>query len=1350
MDRIKSTLPFLLICTALMLMTSIIGHTSVSTYAQTASQTILQTNPAPVLNPRTHATDIPLFGDGRDGAMPTDGNLDNDNGFGVGSVNGMMGATNVDVTNAHHVERINPGDVVLLHQTQGEGAGCWELNRAASDFGESSATYTLANPLQCTYTSDEGSNHAQILRVPQYATCTVTGTVTPLMAWDGTVGGIFAVMCNGEMQVTGTLHADGYGFRGTSHEALHRRSTGTQGEGLFGIGSQSAVVNGNGGGGGEGHTPGDGGAGGGGGNGSKGEKGDDDPLSNHLGGRGGGIVGNSALTNMHLGGAGGEGGADGDGGNPGGGGDGGGIIAIFAQSIQQGGALHSNGDAGGDACQDCGGGRGIGMAGGGGGAGGSIFIQTDQLQNSTSITAQGGSGGQGTLDAEAGAGGSGRIRIEYCSEQSGVTAPVASVAQISCNPSTPTPTATPTSTPTAPNTYGDGRDGEMPTSGNLDNDNGFGLGSVSGTVGATSVNVTNAHHVERINPGDVVLLHQTQGAEAGCWELNRAGSDFSESSANYTLENALQCTYTSDEHNHAQILRVPQYTTCAVTGTVTPLMAWDGTVGGIFAVLCNGELAVRGTIHANGYGFRGTSHNPVYRQETGTQGEGSFGVGSKFTVVNGNGGGGGEGQNNTSGDGGAGGGGGNGSQGEAGDDNPIGSHPGGQGGGVVGNSELTSMHFGGAGGEGGADGDGGAPGGGGNGGGIIAIFAQSIDHIGAIDSNGAVGGDACQDASCGGSGIGMAGGGGGAGGSIFIQADQIHIKTAIYAQGGRGGKGTQDPSAGAGGEGRIRIEYCTAQTGFTAPAASVTQVCSSVPPTATATPTATAINTPMPTSTATPTLAPPSDGLTDAYEPDDSCDAARPINTIGVPQQYTFHDAADSDWATFTAPTAGVYLIDISVPTGSRADVDLSYYTACAPESQQGTVDERAAPGAKLEVNAAANQQFFIKLNHIDTNTFGPNVRYELSIRKKATEQPTGAVIIVAGRRHTTDSLQDNINRTGEKVYHLFQSKGVKAEDILFLATDPELAGYDDLATASNLRDGIREWAAERVSAEQALTLYLIDHGERDLLYLDDLNEEYLTPTELDGWLHELEEVVPGLKVNVIVEACYSGSFIDPIDGSISRPGRLIITTTSDDSDAYASDEGIQFSDTFITRLHMGDNLPTAFSRAREAAQRNFTFQDPWLDGDGDGIPNEDADVFVAATRGFEYGGTLDINKWPPFIIHADPPTSITDRRSTFSVEVRDDQGVKDVWAVVYPPDYTPPTNDGELNPQRQERIPLSRTSGNDTEGVYTTEYEFIAAGVHHIFIHATDNDDLQAQPVVMVVDTETVTHNVYLPTVKR
>ncbi|MEM7538883.1 MAG: leucine-rich repeat domain-containing protein, partial [Chloroflexota bacterium] len=503
------------------------------------------------------------------------------------------------------------------------------------------------------------------------------------------------------------------------------------------------------------------------------------------------------------------------------------------------------------------------------------------------------------------------------------------------------------------------------------------------------------------------------------------------------------------------------------------------------------------------------------------------------------------------------------------------------------------------------------------------------------------------------------------------------------------------------------------------------------------------------------------------HEPNDACDQATPIQSNGTPQNHTFYTANDADWLTFTAPTDGTYQVEVDIPENSPADVDLIYFSDCDTNALN-TWDETFAPGVKLDIVAQAGQQFYLALSNTDSNIFGPDVRYDISVRKLPDEQPTGAVIILAGRLRANDTLQENINQTAEKVYGFFRSRGVSDDNILFLSTDPTLTGHDQMATTANLGNGITGWAKERVSGEQALTLYLIDHGERDLLYIDDLNEQYLSTGDLDAWLNELESVVPGLAINVIVEACHSGSFIDRANQSISKPNRVIVTSTSVESDAYASPYGIQFSDALITRLYKGDHLATAFWRAKEYAQIISEYQDPWLDGNGNGTPNEAEDMFEAGLVEFDYAdpsrSSHDRIKWPPYIANAQPPTVIVNQQGTFQVEVRDDQGVAEVWAVVYPPDYAPPSSDDVLNTvEVLDRIPLQRRTALGTDmfdGVYAG---FDQVGDYRVVVYATDADGLVAHPVVLTVPVTSVmehdsavessqerTQRIFLPVVSR
>jgi hypothetical protein len=967
-----------------------------------------------------------MFGDGRDGVMPSSGNLDYAQGFGVGIINGAAGSTIATVADRHAVGRVNPGDVVLIHQTRGGTTGVWELNKAVSDF-TGDGTYIFEKPLQNTYITTGGIERAQILRVPQYANCPITGTVTSLAGWNGDWGGIFAVMCSEVANISGAVSSSNYGFRGFEKWPSPAEN-GIQGESILGTGTQSTSSNVTGGGGGQGW--GDGAAGGGGGShASVGTSGQPRPNnSSIIGGAGANtILGNATLDTIHFGGSGGMGGSDDSAGTwspypcgmGGRGGNGSGIILLSARSVNLSGSFSANGQNGQSGGWLCSGGAG-GGAGGAGGAGGSILIRAGTaVFGSNLVTAIGGNGGAGIASSgSGGSGGVGRIRIEYCNTSTGTTNPSASIQKLNCYSTEQVETAPYTNarlnlpetfsngrtynvqfgqkfdfsasgeqatalrvpaglvanstldvlvtnagtgnvtlkldigndgswdweatqnvtnaatfaspdlsaafnqywtgrgSPTSGNIeipvklwlskaatafitnlqqlnltasgssatldtkpldatvivtgahtvgewvqfthnlgpeplqnlqpvkvysqgysiiygvgkhatafdqdtasydmFGDGRDGVMPVSGNLDYDQGFGVGVVnSGSTGTSSINVSDSHGAWRINPGDAVLIHQTQGNSAGCWEINKSVSDIGRGTDNYQLAKPLRCNYSTSGNNRAQILRVPQYASCDATGTLTPLFPWNGIVGGIFAVMCQNTMTVSGMINASGYGFRGVGHSARWNNRNGVQGEGFIGTGTEQRGQNSSGGGGGQGGQ----DGGGGGGGGHSSSGEEGGYSSIGNHYGGVGGSPSGNPTLSTIFFGGAGGEGGADEDGGYPGSGGNGGGIVVIFSNQVNITNGIYSTGGAGGHACQTCG-GGSGAGMAGGGGGAGGTIFIKGNNITLNTSSTS-GGLGGQGSPGrASGGNGGAGRIRVEYCESLIGTTNPPAS--------------------------------------------------------------------------------------------------------------------------------------------------------------------------------------------------------------------------------------------------------------------------------------------------------------------------------------------------------------------------------------------------------------------------------------------------------------------------------------------------------------------------------------------------
>jgi hypothetical protein len=476
--------------------------------------------------------------------------------------------------------------------------------------------------------------------------------------------------------------------------------------------------------------------------------------------------------------------------------------------------------------------------------------------------------------------------------------------------------------------------------------------------------------------------------------------------------------------------------------------------------------------------------------------------------------------------------------------------------------------------------------------------------------------------------------------------------------------------------------------------------------------------------------------VSDAYEANDSCEQASSIPADGTIQIHNFHEEANQDWVSFQA-TAGVeYLIEGRVPPDAPTDLILEAYTDC-----DGVPDAQEPPFSadiRYQIVSPVDGPIYLRLFNQETTTYGAEVEYHLSVRTLDQKSQHGALIIVAGKYEEDDPLQSNIHKVTNHVYQLFRSQGHPSDQIYYLATDLNLdadgdgmSDVDALANNANLQSAITDWATNYVGTERALTLFLMDHGEYDKLHLDGPANEWLTPGQLDSWLSEVEDET-GAKVNVLLEACQVGSFIDP-EQTISKTGRVIVAATDASAPSYASEEGALFSDAMFSALAQGMTVKAAFDEAVWAIEQRpqVIVQNPWLDSDGNGIPNQPSDDLEAEQRGFAISGAFPSNQWVPYITQASIK-NVSGTGGQIWAEVLDDEQVEQVWAVVYPPSYQPPESSEEIVPE-PERIPLSKGNPVDHGAEYTIDYtQFTEAGTYQIVIYAQDDQALEARPLTI------------------
>lgn len=491
----------------------------------------------------------------------------------------------------------------------------------------------------------------------------------------------------------------------------------------------------------------------------------------------------------------------------------------------------------------------------------------------------------------------------------------------------------------------------------------------------------------------------------------------------------------------------------------------------------------------------------------------------------------------------------------------------------------------------------------------------------------------------------------------------------------------------------------------------------------------------------------------DAYEPNNTCDTAGAIPTDGTVQAHTFHTADDEDWITFDAISGTEYLVEGITPPDSVADLTLEIYDSCSSAPGEGQ-EPTFSPDVRLRFTAPQDGPLYLRVRNSEGAPAGSQATYQLSVRALDATGTPGAVVIVAGKLRDNDDVQSNIHHVTNAVYQLFLDHGYADDRLQYLATEDLDADGDGVwdvdaeTNRANLEHAITQWAPSLVSEERAFTLYLMDHGGYDKFYLNG-SAETVTPSQIAGWLDTLEQAVPGLKVNVILDACKSGSFID-LTQSLSGPGRVVIASTGARRLAWATQDGAIFSDHFIAALDRGLSLYSSFETAKWAVEAAKPAQTPWLDDNGNGLHNEADDGAVAAVRGFAYAGTFGEgdDEWPPYVVGMGMG-EIVEGRGVITAEVRDNGATAPhVWAEIYPPTYTVPSLAAgeEMVVDTAPTVTLIH-QGDD---LYRVEYDgFSASGDDRVVVYARDENGLLSRPDA-IGDPPQPQQRIYLPLVLR
>ena len=114
-------------------------------------------------------------------------------------------------------------------------------------------------------------------------------------------------------------------------------------------------------------------------------------------------------------------------------------------------------------------------------------------------------------------------------------------------------------------------------------------------------------------------------------------------------------------------------------------------------------------------------------------------------------------------------------------------------------------------------------------------------------------------------------------------------------------------------------------------------------------------------------------GLYDPYEPDDTCMAARDINTDGQRQTHFFQVAGDQDWVKFPMQSGETYVVVADVP-GPNVSPQVALFGSCG-----GAFGAPMAQGASPQVESASAGVLYARATNLGTGA-GPTAHYDLSV----------------------------------------------------------------------------------------------------------------------------------------------------------------------------------------------------------------------------------------------------------------------------------------------------------------------------------------------------------------------------------
>ncbi|MCP4690906.1 MAG: hypothetical protein GY859_22835, partial [Desulfobacterales bacterium] len=290
------------------------------------------------------------------------------------------------------------------------------------------------------------------------------------------------------------------------------------------------------------------------------------------------------------------------------------------------------------------------------------------------------------------------------------------------------------------------------------------------------------------------------------------------------------------------------------------------------------------------------------------------------------------------------------------------------------------------------------------------------------------------------------------------------------------------------------------------------------------------------------------------------------------------------------------------------------------------------------------------------------------------------AIIVAGGGMWVGNTLWTATSLCSNFAYKVLLEQGFTKENIYYLSPDlladvdgnGALDDVDADATLANLENALKVWALDA----EDLFLYITDHGGNGFFKMNET--ELLWAGDFDDWLDETQATVPG-DVGMVYDACRSASFIAHLDPPPGKSRIIVASADVDELAMFPAHGTLSFSFLFWGNMYVGNSFYDSYVDAKNGIRLAFSRQHSQIEGNGNGVPNEDEDKALARNfrlgAGNVYGGDMPyIGEISPWQVLNNTSTALI-----YAEDVVDADGIDRVWMVVTPPDYIPSSPDDPI-----------------------------------------------------------------------